>query len=278
MQGIRTFLLFSFALCFGFCVTLRVAASQAVPTQEAPIGQRDANATAIMQKSLSAMGGEGAIAAVHSVNSSGTILKTESSVPIPFLWEESVTGNHFEFRRETTRDGKVRVFASGHGQPGFGFVGAKARRLSAHMSLAAVPLEIPAVLLYVEFQNPALSMISFSPGSDGLLHVRIVDHSDAVMTAITQQDWYFDPRTAMPVRVEYNLPEARNALNVTPVTCVYTGWTTEQEVQYPIGIQALESGKVVSQISISSIQPNTSMSSADFDLPLEDLRQTGSKQ
>lgn len=255
------------------------SAAQITSTYTPIAGQREVNAIAVVQKSLVALGGVNAIASVQSIESSGTILKTGSSVPISFQWEEVVSGNHFEFRRETTANGKTRVFASGHGNPGFGVAGSQAMPVGAQMSLAAVPFDLPAIVLYAEFEDPTYSFISVnSSDTNGLIHIQIVNNSDSVIKAITEQDWYFDPKTTLPTRVDYHLPSAKNALDFVPASCIYQGYTAEQGVQYPTSIEAHEHGRAVSQVTIASIQPNASIPSANFDLPLESLKSQGTNR
>lgn len=275
MQRVRSPFLIVSVVCLNFLSCFPVTA-QLTSTYTPVPGQRDANAIAIVQKSLAVLGGVNAIAAVQSIESSGTILKMGSSDPMTFRWETQVSGSHFEFRRETTQDGKTRVFASGHGKPGFGILGNPAKRMALHMSIASVPFDLPGVVLYAEFQDPAYAISSInSPEIGGVIHIRIANTSDLVLKAITQQDWYFDPQTALPIRVEYNLPDINNALDTMPAACLYSKFATEQGVQYPTNIEAFEQGQQISRTTVSSVQLNTPISSSDFDLPLESAKNKG---
>lgn len=279
MLKARTSLLLSSIFIAGMTSCLQNAQAQQSVVNDLTPGVRDTAAITVVQKSLAAMGGVSAIAAVQSLETTGQILKTGSTTPMSFHWEEMVSGSHFEFRRETTMNGTTRVFASGHGKPGFGISGNPAIRLNAHMVIAAVPLALPAIVLYAEFQDPTYAFASIaSSGTSQLVHVRITNNSNIFMKAIAQQDWYFDPQTALPVRVEYNLPDNNNALNIIRASCVYSNYTVEEGVQYPSSIQAFEQDRQVSQVTISSIQPNAAINSSDFDVPLEALRTQGANQ
>lgn len=238
-------------------------------TQSAP-GARDAAAVAVVEKSLAALGDVNAIAAIRAVVSTGTIVNVGSSTQIPFRWEEQVSGNHFEFRQETTVNGMTRVFASGHGKPGFGQLGQPAMRLSGQVEIAAIPVHLPALVLLLELQDPVYSIQSVG-GSDSkqAIHVRIANTTDPVMQVFTQQDWYFDPRTFVPVRLEYRIPSVKNALHTLQSTCVYSSWVQKQGVQFPTTLLGLRNGKQFATQTISSFQPNAATNSTDFDLTLQ---------
>lgn len=137
------------------------------------------------------------------------------------------------------------------------------------MVIAAVPLEMPAVLLYAEFQDPTYAFTSIASSNAGQpIHIQITNNSNIFMQAIVQQDWYFDPNTSLPVRVEYNLPSGNNALHSIRASCVYSNFVAQQGVLYPTSIQAFEQGQAVSQVTIASTQPNAPISASELNIPL----------
>ncbi len=278
MLKIRVMLLPSILFCLAIGNSFQISfAQQSLVSQITP-GQRDAVAVDVIEKSLAALGGKNSIAAVQSVETTGVILNTGSQTPLSFHWKVAVLGSHFEFRQETNDGMKTRIFTSGHGKPAVGVLGNKGRLMSEHMAIADAPFDLPAILLYIELQDPAYSITSADPSAgDNLLHVRVTNNKNIVMKAVVQQDWYFSPVTGLPVRVEYNLPEMRNALDSIRASCVYLSYAVQQGVQYPSSIQALESGIEVSTVTISTTNPNFSFNESDFDMPLQDTSSGGSR-
>lgn len=137
------------------------------------------------------------------------------------------------------------------------------------MVIAAVPLEMPGTLLYAEFQDPTYAFTSIaSSGTGQVIHVQITNASNIFMRAIVQQDWYFDPTTSLPVRVEYNLPSANNALHSIRASCAYSNFAAQQGVLYPTSIQGFEQGQAVSEVTISSTQPNAPIPASELNIPL----------
>jgi hypothetical protein len=278
MLRIRLSFLLIALFALGIAIPSQVVfAQQPLVTDTAPEA-RDAAAIATIQKSLEALGGVSAIAAVRTLQTSGQINKIGSQTPMSFKWMLMVSGSNFEFRRETNDGAHTRVFASGHGNPGFGIVGNKAKSLSQHMVIAAVPLEAPAVLLYAEFQDPTYSFRSLSASGGGQIHIQITNQSNIVMQAVVKQDWYFDPKTFLPASVEYNLPQADNALDSIRGSCIYTNYVVEEGIQYPGNIQAFEQGIEISQITIASTRPNAPVTNSDTDMPLQSVGVGGSAQ
>ncbi|MEO6829173.1 MAG: hypothetical protein ABI164_05145 [Acidobacteriaceae bacterium] len=269
MRKIRPILLLVAVSLIGAPGSMQIAWAQQPLVNDLTSGKRDTQAVAIIQKSLAALGGVNAIARVRTVESSGQIQKAGSQTPISFRWLTEVSGSHFEVRWETTEGAKTHVFASGHGRPGFGRSGQPGRELSAHMAMAALPLDAPAILLYAEFQDPTYAFTSLpASATDHLLHVQITNDRNFIMKAIVKQDWYFDPQTLLPVRIEHNAPSAENALDSSRVSCVYRSYTAESGVQYPSSMQGLKDGRQITRISIVSTQPNASIQSSEFDIQL----------
>lgn len=243
-----------------------------------PQGKRDPAAINLVERSLAVLGGKASIAAVQSMESSGTITGEGPSGNASFRWTVLISGSDFEFRKETNDGKTIRVFASGHGHPGYMSGGTKAKPLHLQMATAAPPYELPAVLLYAELMNPALSFTMESSTSAKLSHIQITNKSNPLIEEMYTQDWYFDSLTNMPVRVEYHLPTSTDASVTVPAYMNFLDYKSLNHVQYPTSLEIYENGAKVGQVTILSMKVNTSPDSSAVDIPLEKVHTAGARQ
>jgi hypothetical protein len=245
------------------CPNLLLKAQTPVPAA----GSRDAAAISIIDKALLAMGGKSAIQSVQTVLVTGSITEASDGSVVPFRLEELIAGSHFEFRKETTRGSTIRVFASGHGNPGYQGTGSLAKPLSGHMASAAPPFEFPAILLLAEEQDPNYSITLVAASSGDPAHVHITNASDPILNAVIKQEWYFDPNTGLPELVMYLIPSSADAFDSMHGSCGYSGFQTIGGVQFPSQLIAYQDGIRIAQVMLGAVIPNQTINPSDFDLP-----------
>jgi hypothetical protein len=260
-----------------FCViTLNAIAQDTSIASSVPSpATRDADAVTLVQTSLAAMGGTTAIGAIKTVAASGSVSTVPSSDTTsttdtqstkPFTMSLSINGSFFEFRRESGSPGNTSIFASGHGSPGYQNHGTKARPLSQHVTIAALPYDLPAILLFAELSDPNFSLRFIPTSGTDLAHVEITNESTPFLKKLLRQDWYFDPATGLPTRVDYLVPSTLDAFTTIPATCTYGTFARTEGVLFPSSILASEDGKQIAQVIISTVTTNSSLAESMFDL------------
>jgi hypothetical protein len=232
--------------------------------------QRDLLATNAVQAAIVAQGSQSAISAINNAIVQGTIVSAQSSTVDAgnFKWESDFTGSSYEFRSEMQIGGTTRVFATGHGNPAF-YNGKTARSLFSHVAYASVPWHLPAIALFRELNDPNRSLQfveATSMHGSQVVHIRTRVTTGPIGTELSIHDWYFNPSTGLPVRVEYRTPSTLDMRDNKPAAADFSNYQIINGIAVPFTIVASEGGQVVSTATISSIAFNTSLAPSDFDL------------
>lgn len=244
----------SILLCNAF------AASLPTPAKKDPV------ALNYIQAALTAMGGSAAVAQVQDSVISGTITPTTGSwvQPASFIWKTSGS----EFRTEISRSSGDQIFVSGHGKPAVSRNGTVAN-LYYHVSMVADPFQLPALVLASKLADPQVSI--FSVGSTSLagkavFKVQTSSSRNAAQTAITQQIWYFDTSTGLPLRVEYRIPAAENMEQWTDAATDYSAYQQIEGLLVPFQMTYSEDGSPLETLSVSQVNFNVGSQPSEFDL------------
>jgi hypothetical protein len=238
------------------------------PPSSPPTPVRDAQAIAVLQSAIAAMGGASAVAAITDATVIGTQqdISNPSGPPATFTWQSSGS----EFRYTTQNSNGVYVVLSGHGTPG------QQRQGSwlpwpYHVARTCQPFHLPAVVLYTELQNPnyTLSYIgSVTVGGKSAIRIHAFDASDRVGPLVTPQDWYFDPVSLLPLRVEYLLPFQDDASHASPLSVDFANFQSVGGILVPYQLQFQVPG-ASTVATITSASFNTGLSPTSFDPPSE---------
>jgi hypothetical protein len=252
------------ALLVGFVAQAGFAQSQTTSSLPPPV--RDAQAIVVLQAAITAMGGTSAVAAI----SDATVIGTEQDIPNPsgppatFTWQSSGS----EFRSLTQNSNGPYIALSGHGTPGQQKHG-NWIPWPYHVARAHQPFYLPAVVLYAELQNPnyALSYIG-SVTADGKSAIKIhtFDASDNIGPLVTPQDWYFDPTSFLPLRVEYLFPYQDDANHASPLSMEFANFQSVSGILVPYQLQ-LHLISASTTATVTSATFNTGLSSSTFDPP-----------
>ena len=174
---------------------------------------RDAEAVALVQKAIQAMGGASTVALVRSDLVRGTVAQSagSSATARTFQWEDDFTGAGYEFRNQFHEaDGTVRVFGSGHGKP-WVVDGAAVKSLPPQVGYASTPYQVPSIVLSRELSSSAASMTlvgTTTVNGRSALQVHVANNSGVTETMLSPRDWYFDSTSGLPIRLTYRVPEA----------------------------------------------------------------------
>jgi hypothetical protein len=244
--------------------------AQTSPTQP-PV--RDAEAIATFERSVVAMGGASAVGAIEDVTVEGTEgdFANSDAPPSQFTWSSS--GAEFRSTAESSRGTYVAV--SGHGSPAQQKNG-QWRPLPYHVARACQSYYVPVIVLAAEIKQPLYTLRYLGMATTAgvaAIHIQSVDTSDRLSALVTTQDWYFDPRTFLPLRVEYILPHEFDASRGTTIAVNFQQFRTQRVagllVPELLKVQMFSASAVV---TITSVSFNTSPNPSMFDPPSGGVR------
>jgi hypothetical protein len=127
----------------------------------------------------------------------------------------------------------------------------------------------PVFVLYAELQNQNYSLQFIGAtvvDSKPAIHIHAADNSDATGQLVTPQEWYFDPVSFLPMRVEYNIVDERNARALTPGSQEFSNYQVTSGVVLPYQIK-IQLGPEVLLVNVSSLSINSGLPASTFDPP-----------
>src|SRR5262249_18991015 len=99
------------------------------------------------------------------------------------------------------------------------------------------------------------------------LKVSTVDLTDDLSAQICKQDWYFDPNTLLPVRVDFLTSQISNALDTATMTYLYSNYQNFSGISFPLHVVTLVSGHQIEEVTFASVQVGASIPPTEFDAP-----------
>ncbi len=250
-------------------IPFSLSAQQSTSTAQPTPPVRDPQAVAIVQKAIGVTGG-GAAGTILNAQVEGTLAPTAGSeVPsATFTWLDDFSGATFEFRYETDRADVTRIEVSGHGSPA-GQQNTTVYPLRPHVMYTALPYHLPAVLLARELANADYSIQmggSLTVEGGPAVQVIIKTNTDPLARALSEQRWYFDAASGLPLRIEYRLPSTVYPDEWMPGAVELSKYQVVSGVAVPFQITDFENGAATSIATISSVKFNVITASSMFDL------------
>jgi hypothetical protein len=240
-----------------------VATSTGVPV-------RDANAVAAVQRAVVALGGA-ANSQVHNAVVQGTIhdLSTDPKGTGTFIWKDHWGGKRASCRRESYQGGSTAVFASDdNGKPSRSDDG-NAKTLPAYVSYSCVAFHLPGVLLSAElvdanygFRYVGSAKVNGAPA----IHVRSAWETNPFTAILTTQDWYFDPNSGLPLRVEYMVADTRNPNYRSTVSIDFGDFRNISGIVIPFQLNGHGVAGDTGIATITDVQLNPGVNASDFNL------------
>jgi len=253
-------------VCCQFCFSLCSALSLELSAQNPSSVQKDAAAVNTLQVAIQALGGNSAVLGINDSVITGTLTPTKGSwmQPATFVWKTSGQ----EFRYEMQFQSSTQVFASGHGRP---VVSKKAgvKPLFYHIVYGALPFHVPALVLLSKVADPDTALANAGPGAalgKAAAKVQVNTGTDKPTLSVTQQLWYIDAGSGLPLRVEYRAPQDTNMASWVDIAMEFGDFRQINGVLVPFAITTYEDGIAVSLLSVDSVQFNVGVAPSEFDL------------
>ena len=233
---------------------------QAVTKSPVRIPNRDAAAVAIANNCVAALGGSALLRAVGSWTADGTYISASSTGPVH--WEATPS----EFRLEYGTGSSASIITSGSGQV-VNKLPSRALKIPYHMWRAwIVPIRL-GTLLETDIQSKSVSIEPLQDDNQQATVLRIIDHASYIDETVTEQLWYIDKTTFLPLKILYHpsrlsrpdasIWEAWNLSNYRNIDGVLVPFTLSRS----LGSSTLES------ITLKSVKLNASLPSTDFVSP-----------
>ena len=234
--------------------------------------ERDPQAISVIQQSIISMGGAKVIAQVQTVIAQGSIeaFPGTAGPTGSVVIEDQFSTQVHEFRDSFRSGSLTQDFTSGHGSPGVVSNG-HGKRFSQHMANFRLPVHLPMLILAAALANPNCNItLAGQTTVSGQRAVQVHLHvdTDVLQQTLSIQDWYFDPTTGLPLRVEYRLPDASNTLFFVNATSDFSDFRPVQGILFPFQTLSYQDGKPKNVLLISSVALNQSIVSTDFDPPV----------
>jgi len=253
-----------FSCLFAFALSTFAQQSSTPSTPPQPI--RDAQALTVLQSAMAAMGGASAAAGIQDFTVQGNEQYVTDPDPTPatFTWQNS--GAEFSYTVQNSNGTYTAL--SGHGIP------AQLKHgnwipLPPYVSRAELAFHNPIFVLYAELENQNYSFQFMGAGTvegNAAIHIHASDNSDATGQLVTPQEWYFDPATFLPMRVEYKAPDERNAQGSTPVSEEFSNYQAASGFVIPYQIK-IQIGPLLLMANVSLATVNSGLPASTFDPP-----------
>jgi hypothetical protein len=232
--------------------------------QSGPV--RDASAIAVLQNSVSAMGGSSSWQAVQDWTIAGTVSSNGSGQPASnFSW----IGAGMEFRLEVDTSSTTNVFLSGHGSPARISNGVVSS-LNYFVARANPPLYLPGVRLMQElnYQKLTIRYVGAATAQGrAAIQIHVSDDSDSLGSLVTPHDWYFDASSFLPLQVHLRLPPNENAANYMNGTFDFWQFQTVNGMLVPSQLSLSKGNLPTTSIVIGSVTFNSGIPQSEFDPP-----------
>lgn len=224
----------------------------------------------VVSAALNAMGGQtlwGAIADV-TVTGSCTSAPNENGTspsPQPFTWITT----QGEFRYEVGSPGDSSVMLSGHGKPQ-AIDSNEARLLTHETAVLLKPFHLPGQVLFEALSDSQFhSTLMGEETINGFsaVHVQIVHRLSHFDESGSEQDWWFDSATTLPLKVVFRVP-GQGIQAYLPITYSFSSWAPDRGgVMIPHSIsETIEPDIPVQMCAISQMRINSQPASALFDV------------
>lgn len=232
--------------------------------------QRDPQAVAAIQNALAAMGGASAIAQIQNVIAQGSMLPAQgSTIPVgSFTMEDQFGAQGHEFKDAFQSAALTQTLVSGHGSPGLLSSG-HTKNINPWAANSRLPIHLPVMILSGLLANVNCNIAAGKTTINGqaAIHIQFHIDTDIVQQTLSIQDWYFDPATALPLRVEYRIPDTSNPSLFISAAADFSDFRPVQGVLFPFRIVAYQEGNSKNVMTITSVSVNQPLASTDFDLP-----------
>jgi hypothetical protein len=223
----------------------------------------------VIRKGLDAIGGSAAWLQAHDAKVEGSyeVPGLEGGDPIArgdFVW--ITAGSEFRYQVGTGADQVAHL--SGHGKPSLR-TATSAVALPTEYFQRRLPFHLPGVLLASLLHDPT-ELLVFE-GRDDLggtpaIRVRADSFRGAAMVQGSEQEWWFNPSSGMPLKVAYVLPTEDGKQHLH-MELRFESWKARGDLLLPVLMQDILEGQVIMATNtVKSISINTLPVATLFDV------------
>jgi hypothetical protein len=212
-----------------------------------------------IQKAMAALGAQYA-ASLRDVTVTGTA--TTASGTGSFTWKNSGRKFHYVYSGGSS----PMEIASGSNSKPTANVGGKDAPVR-NSSLALFPPHLLAFALNARFQDSSYAFVDKGTAiynGNGLLLVSIWKQGSHYLQTVTRQDWYFDPVTFLPYRIDYVTADDTDPSVTTKCSYTFSGYKSVLGVMVPVAIAAHSEDSPDMLMQIDSLEVNTGLTDSDF--------------
>jgi hypothetical protein len=174
----------------------------------------------------------------------------------------------FQFRSEFQSSARDSIFVF-DGTNASTLNNGTTRSIPSYLAAPLAPFHLPGVVLNSFLANTNYSLtLGSSAQVQGVLanHITVSLNTDSVTQIVTTEDWYFDPKSGLPLRVEFRLPDTNDAKSYTKAAADFSNYQSVNGILVPLSMTNAMNGVVNSTVSISNVQWNYPVGPNDFTL------------
>ncbi len=249
------------------------AVSNAQTSTPAP---RDAGATSLLQKSLTALVGTTTVSDITLNANANWIAGSDNETGTATLKGTAIG----QGRMDLSLSGGTRseVIDASQAAPVGNWCGTDGtwHAMAGHNLMTDPTWFFPALLIgrALSTSSYAISpMDAETQNGIGVEHVQIYqqpnssDSAAALLQSLSQIDIYLNSSTLLPVSISFNTHPDNDAGTNIPISIMYSNYQTSQGVQLPYHVQKYLNNGLILDLTIQSVQINTGLSSSDFQVP-----------
>jgi hypothetical protein len=244
-----------------------------VSTDAAEAAAKDPQAVALVQQSLSVMGGASLSASTMDSIATGTLViggPKPESFPITIK-----TKGTRKVRSELERPNGKGVRILNEGKAAIIRADGRVRDLTRVNTLAERVTHIPLLSLLAEYQDPAVEVKAEAPVVAGgaaavvVLSVVAADKNDAIDSPreATRTTFLIDAATGFIAEVHYSSHAENDPLDKRPVVIRYFDYRQVSGIWVPFRQTTYLDGRLESDLVLSSVSFGVGLSDAEFELP-----------
>jgi len=172
-----------------------------------------------------------------------------------------------EFRYETDTNNNGPVYLSAHGKP-YVTGASNSVTLAPEYRLRMLPYHLPGIPLQTAFANSDFGIVFIGKETvDGspAVHIRIAQFHSVAKVQGSQQDWWFDLSSHLPMRVKYLLPSQAGGIYAT-LLWNFHGWSQQGSLLVPLELVQTFNGEFTLQTcTVAGVEINTNPDASLFD-------------
>jgi len=232
--------------------------------------QRDPAATVVLQQAIAAMNATTLLAQTSSALCSGSIqgVPGTGAPSGTFSWEHQFSASGFQFRSEFQNSVRDSIFVF-DGTNASTSNNGTVKPIQSYLAIPLLPFHLPGAVLNVFLANTNYSItLGTATQLQSVLATHVIAslNTDDLTQTITTEDWYFDPNSGLPLRVEFRLPDTDDAKSYTNAATDFSNYQSINGVLLPLSLVNTVNGVVNGTVTITSVQWSYPVGTNDFTL------------